>query len=249
MHKICEWHKCSKSFEMKRKDAQFCSDVCRAKANKAKHQTQAPPLSPPAIVPMAAQSPHVSVAARPQPQTSAPNPPPLEAPPNPKDSPSRWVFDYDLDQGDYSPEHPNRKPVTVTGRVAKLEETVFDLRCDLELLSDKNKVTHKTDTSPRPAGLSVEQVRSIVRTELEAAVRPLQEQVHDQEQTIRSLREELWRVARPGAAAKGSNLETRLVKMEDRSGDLLARVTRVEHVLANYMNSAEDEGAEEDAEE
>src|SRR4051812_23969560 len=120
MRRICSWHECRNPFETAREDARFCSNNCRAKANKAKHR--------------AAEGSTAPVAP-----TSAPVVQPQRASPSPAERPAttgkKWTredFSFSADQGDYHPDERDVIPATPVGRIARLEDRLHDMEQDFD---------------------------------------------------------------------------------------------------------------------
>lgn len=109
MRRTCAWQDCRKPFETAREDARFCSNNCRAKANKAKHRV-GDAVAPSSVPPVAGPA---------SPPPTRPKPVELD------ESPAEWP-----DQGDYRGD--DTIPKTPVGRIARLEERLKELEEDFD---------------------------------------------------------------------------------------------------------------------
>lgn len=189
MRRICSWHECRNPFETAREDARFCSNNCRAKANKAKHRA-------------AEASPGASSAARPERTPSnAPEPPAAATKKYARDD-----FSFGADQGDYHPDQPDVIPGTPIGRIARLEDRLHDLEQDFDLAEPDRKAWDKlrpklelliqkgpvaAPIAAAAPGLSADQVTNIVRTEVTGILKSWRERILQHDSQIAELRGEL----------------------------------------------------------
>ena len=201
MRRNCSWHECRNPFETAREDARFCSNNCRAKANKAKHRA-------------AEASPGASSAARPERTPSNAPVPPAAA----TKKHAREDFNFAADQGDYQPDQPDVIPGTPVGRIARLEDRLHDLEQDFDLAEPDRKAWDRlrprlealiqrgpapAPTAPIAVGVSPEQVTNIVRTEVTGILKSWRERILQHDSQIAELRGEVERLAeRLKAASK-----------------------------------------------
>ena len=211
MRRICSWHECRNPFETAREDARFCSNNCRAKANKAKHRAETAPAEV-----AAGQTP----AARPErvaPTTAEPTP----------TSGKKWMredFSFSADQGDYHPAERDVIPATPVGRIARLEDRLHDMEQDFDLAEPERRTWERlrpkveallaagksaAPAAPVPAavaGLTAEQVSGIVRTEVNGVLKSWRERILQHDSQIAELRGEVEQLAERVKAAKKVDL-------------------------------------------
>ncbi len=197
MRRICSWHECRAPFEAERDDKRFCSDNCRAKANKAKRKGEEVPVAPQGSpVPTAAVAPPPA-SPRPERAPAAAN----EPPPPPVTKRARDDHDFAADQGDYNPERPDTLPGTAVGRIARLEDRLRDLEQDFDLAEpDRStwvKLRPKVETllaRPASTGPTSEQITTLVRNELNATLKGWRDRIVAQDQAIAELRGEVGKI-------------------------------------------------------
>jgi hypothetical protein len=193
MRRTCAWQECRKPFETAREDARFCSNNCRAKANKAKHRV-VDACAPSSVAPAAGPSPA---------------PPPRPTPVALDGGSTEWP-----DQGDYRGD--DTIPKTPVGRIARLEERLKDMEEDF----DGAKADWDAWERARPkvealiggklavgsAGPSQDQLVALVRAELHAVLNGWRERILGQDQTIATIREEVDRLARVASTMRAPPL-------------------------------------------
>ncbi len=181
MRRICSWHECRSPFNAVRDDKRYCSDNCRAKANKAKQKGEEAAVTPPK--PPAAME---SVA------------PPPPAPGNraPEPEAGEWP-----DQGDYRCDEPQRIPKTPVGRIARLEERIKELEEDFDgAKPDRvawSKARPRLDAllaRPASTGPTADQITTLVRNEINATLAGWRDRIVGQDQAIVDLRGEVEKI-------------------------------------------------------
>lgn len=193
MRRTCAWQECRKPFETAREDARFCSNNCRAKANKAKHRV-GDAVAPPSVPPVAGPA---------SPPPARPKPVALD------EGPVEWP-----DQGDYRGD--DTIPKTPVGRIARLEERLKELEEDF----DGAKADRDAWERARPkvealvagklavgsAGPSQDQLVALVRAELNAVLKGWRERILGQDQAIATILEEVDRLARAASTMRAPPL-------------------------------------------
>ena len=211
MRRICSWHECRNPFETAREDARFCSNNCRAKANKAKHRADAVPAE------AAAAAPPTARAERATPSTAEQTP----------TSGKKWIredFSFSADQGDYHPAERDVIPATPVGRIARLEDRLHDMEQDFDLAEPERRSWERlrpkveallavgktaAPVVPVPAagtGLTADQVSGIVRTEVNGILKSWRERILQHDSQIAELRGEVEQLAERVKAAKKVDL-------------------------------------------
>lgn len=245
MRRTCAWNECRKPFETAREDARFCSNNCRAKANKAKHR----------IGDTVAPSPGAEVAG---PSTA---PPPRTAP---AASDEEWP-----DQGDYRGD--DTIPKTPVGRIARLEERLKELEEDFDGAKADREAWERA--RPRVEALlggrlaagsaGQDQLVSLVRAELNAVLKGWRERILGQDQAISAIREEVDRLARVAStmrarpvaapptpasgvvdkrvAAKVAGIEEALEGVRERLDAVEGNVVEIQEYIVRAAGGAGDE--------
>ena len=269
MRRICSWHECRNPFETAREDARFCSNNCRAKANKAKHRADAvPPEAAAAVTPTA------------RPERAAPT----TAEPSPT-SGKKWMredFSFSADQGDYHPDERDVIPATPVGRIARLEDRLHDMEQDFDLAEPERrswerlrpkveallavgKAAAPVAAAVAPSGLTPDQVTSMIRTEVNSVLKSWRDRILQHDQLVAGLREDVDRLARSASSMKAPPVQTapangsmdkrvvaKITEFEAALGGVRERLDAVEYDTGRLMvqvaliPNAEDDGDEEE---
>lgn len=193
MKQICAYPGCGNTFEPKRSDARFCSDTCRAKASKDRQR--------------AGRLPAPATDARPG-RAAAPSTP---APPAVAHAPDDRFARYPP-TGDYRPGESDALPVTVEGRLARLEEHQRELEEDFDGEAKDRKAWNKL----RPAieavlagkagggGLTADQVIGVLRVEFGPLAAPLRKRLDAIEATHTGIRADIEKLSRAADGGRGA---------------------------------------------
>lgn len=220
MKQLCAYPGCGNTFEPKRSDARFCSDTCRAKASKDRQRAGRLP------VPATA-----AASARP----TAPRPP--AAAHMPEDRFARYP-----PTGDYRPGESDALPVTVEGRLARLEEHQRELEEDFDGEAKERKAWNKLRPAIEAAlagkaggtsgGLTADQVIGVLRVEFGPLAAPLRKRLDAIEATHAGVRADIEKLSR--AADGGQGARPRADDLAQQLRGLRKRVKAVEREIRAF---------------
>lgn len=248
MTRLCAYPSCGKPFDAKRVDARFCSDTCRAKASKDRQRAGERPSSPsvPAnrvstAAPATASAPTVRQPPPPGATADGPTPSPSTIPLRPNYPPT----------GDYQPGKTDNLPVTVEGRLARLEDRLRDLEQDFENEEKRRYELKKAGgATTSGGGVAADQVLNTVRSEFGTLSAPWRKWGESVEAVHSRVRADVERLAQMVDRAERAGGVARMEGISEELQGLKGRVEIIEaemHGFASQVSALADAlGGEED---